>query len=280
MNPAPLRKNHGGYRGETIEIGALVERCAPAAKNWGWVLEDLDVGFRMPVRTLRRRRSGNASRLYVSAGAHGDEPAGPLTVLGLLEEDSWPSNTDLWLCPCLNPSGFPLNRRENAAGIDLNRDYRHFRSPETRAHTQWLARQPDFHCAVCLHEDWEASGFYLYELNLEGRPSHAEAMVRAVAAVCPIESAEVIGGRRARGGIIRPEYHPRQRPQWPEAFYLAQHKTRHSYTLEAPSDYPLEVRTRALRAAMGKLCELIERRVEAAYFMRPLGPMKEASELA
>ena len=31
---------------------------------------------------------------------------------------------------------------------------------------RWLARQPNFDLAVCVHEDWESVGFYLYELNL------------------------------------------------------------------------------------------------------------------
>ena len=60
----------------------------------------------------------------------------------------------------------------------------------------------------------------------------------------------MIDGRPATGGIIRPELDPAKRPQWPEAFYLLQHKTRLSYTLEAPSDFPLPVRVNALVAAV------------------------------
>ena len=64
-----------------------------------------------------------------------------------------PIDAALWLCPCLNPTGFPLNRRENAEGIDLNRDYRHLQSAEVRAHIDWLGRQPFFDLTLCLHED-------------------------------------------------------------------------------------------------------------------------------
>ncbi len=112
---------------------------------------------------------------------HGDEPAGPLAVLRLLQEDDWPGDAAIWLCPCLNPTGFPLNRRENASGIDLNRDYRHLQSAEVRAHVAWLERQPRFDLALCLHEDWESNGFYLYELNPENRPSFAEKILEAAA---------------------------------------------------------------------------------------------------
>ena len=55
-----------------------------------------------------------------------------------------------------------------------------------------------------------------------------------------------IEGREAQSGIIRPLLDPATRPLWPEAFWLLQHKTRLSYTLEAPSDFPLQTRVNAL----------------------------------
>ena len=102
-----------------------------------------------------------------------------------------------------------------------------------------------------LHEDWESHGFYLYEQNPEHRFSLAEPMVEAVARVCPIDPNDIIEGRAAKNGIIRPSIDVRSRPDWPEAFYLIQNKTRLSYTLEAPSDYDLTVRVNALVAAVG-----------------------------
>jgi murein peptide amidase A len=75
-------------------------------------------------------------------------------------------------------------------------------------------------------------------------------MIAAVTPVCLIDHSEIIEGREAHGGIIRPSLDPRTRPLWPEAFWLLQHKTRLSYTLEAPSDFPLEVRVKALVAAV------------------------------
>jgi len=154
------------------------------------------------------------------------------------------------LLPCLNPTGFPLNRRENAEGVDLNRDYRHLQTGEIRAHVAWLEKQPQFDLTLCLHEDWESHGFYVYELNPDHRPSRAEKMIAEVAKVCPIDLSEVIEGRPAQGGIIRPDLDPAKRPQWPEAFYLITNKTRQSYTLEAPSDFPLSMRVAALVAGV------------------------------
>jgi len=81
-------------------------------------------------------------------------------------------------------------------------------------------------------------------------------MVAAVADVCPIDRSEIIEGRAAQNGIIRPSVDPRSRPQWPEAFYLLTHKTRLSYTLEAPSDFPLSVRVAAVVRAVRTAIEI------------------------
>jgi hypothetical protein len=87
----------------------------------------------------------------------------------------------------------------------------------------------------------------------------AEAMVARIGEVCPIDPSEIIEGRPAHNGIIRPSVDPRTRPQWPEAFFLLMHKTRLSYTLEAPSDFPLAVRVAALVAAVTTALEAVAR---------------------
>ncbi len=110
---------------------------------------------------------------------------------------------------------------------------------------------------LCLHEDWESNGFYLYELNTGGGPSQAEEVIRRVAQICPIDLAENIEDRSAIGGIIRPSADPRSRPEWPEAFWLLTHKTRHSYTLEAPSDYPMQTRVAALATGVRTIVEAL-----------------------
>jgi protein MpaA len=238
-----LGQNIGGYHGETIDIQMVLQQIEQAAAGKNWVR---DVDF----LALRRPNSAARVHVYISTGIHGDEPAGPLAALRLLQEDLWPSDAAIWLCPCLNPTGFPLNRRESAAGIDLNRDYRHLQSPEVRAHVDWLQRQPRFDVTLCLHEDWESNGFYLYELNPDSRPSFAEKILETVAKVCPVDTSPMIEGWPAQNGVIRPNINPAERPQWPEAVCLITNKTRLSYTMEAPSDFPLPVRVAALAAAV------------------------------
>jgi len=61
---------------------------------------------------------------------------------------------------------------------------------------------------------------------------------------------EIIEGRPAKNGIVRPNILPQERPDWPEALYLISHKSRQGYTLEASSDFPLQTRVNALVAGV------------------------------
>lgn len=243
-----LGRNVGGYGGERIDIEVVAREIETAARSHGWSVDALAVEGAPPLLALRRVRSDASRSVYLSAGVHGDEPAGPLAVRQLLQEDVWPENASVWVCPCLNPSGFAQNRRANAQGLDLNRDYRHLASPEVRAHVAWLRSQPRFDLTICLHEDWEAHGFYVYELHAPTEPACAPRVIRAVETVAPVDRSPEIDGRPARDGMIFPSLDLEARAQWPEALYLFRHHTTCALTLEAPSDFPLSLRVAALVA--------------------------------
>lgn len=254
-------KNLGAYFGETIDIRAVLPHVEVAAQEHGWSAESFGHQGEFNLMALHRRSAGNSSfskRIYLSSGIHGDEPAGPLAGLRLLQENNWPEDFELFFCPCLNPTGLLLNKRENADNIDLNRDYRNPQATETRAHIAWLERQSPFDLYLCLHEDWESHGFYVYEQNPDNRPSLAGNIVSAVSKVCPIDLSETIEGREAHDGIIRPNLDPKARPQWAEAFYLIVNKSRLGYTLEAPSDFPLETRVNALVSGVNAALSLFK----------------------
>ena len=138
-----------GYRGEPIEIQRVLEKVKELAERNGWrrdLASSAHESVTQGVELLAYHRLSKPSlhRVYLSTGIHGDEPAGPIAALQLLKENTWPHGVDIFLCPCLNLTGFPLNRRENAKGIDLNRDYRDAQSDEIRSHIEWLKRKPSF----------------------------------------------------------------------------------------------------------------------------------------
>ena len=113
-----LGKNHGGYFGETIDIRAVLRDLQAAAQAHGWRCESFHQTDGLELLALHRSVAQPAGRVYLSAGIHGDEPAGPLALRQLLQADAWPARLELHLCPCLNPAGFVRNSRENAAGRD------------------------------------------------------------------------------------------------------------------------------------------------------------------
>lgn len=51
---------------------------------------------------------------------HGDEPQGAPLIRAYLKNNP---NTKLLMIPCLNKSGMELNKRTNANGVDLNRNF-------------------------------------------------------------------------------------------------------------------------------------------------------------
>lgn len=243
-----------------LDPAEFIPRFDTAARRAGFKVQTYGGINGHSLNAYTRRTPGVRPRIYLSAGMHGDEPAPPLALLRLLEEGSFDRRCTWFLCPILNPTGFSLRTRENFGRVDLNRDYKSLLAAEVLAHVAWLRLQPRFDLVICAHEDWEAQGFYLYELNLAHRPSLAPAMLAAAAALGPIESASIIDGREsAEPGIIRPVSDPLLRDTWPEALYLAYQHSTLNYTLETASAQPLEQRIATqravLRAAIAALLE-------------------------
>lgn len=226
-------------------------RFAKATRDRGFLSEPFAEIGGVTLSAYTKRTPGVRPRIYLSSGIHGDEPAAPLALLSLLEAGFFDDRATWFLCPLLNPTGFVRFTRENADGLDLNRDYLDLRSAEVTGHVHWLRRQPTFDAVFCLHEDWEAQGFYLYELNTSSLPSLADSMIAAARLHMPIESSSVIDGREACApGIIRPVSDPLLRETWPEAIYLRDKHCRLNYTLETPSMLPPEKRIVTLTAAV------------------------------
>lgn len=229
---------------------AFASRIEEAAQKAGLRSEPFGRSGGVPLLSLSRRTPGIRPRIYLSAGVHGDEPAPPLALLSLVESGFFDSRATWFVCPMINPRGLAAGTRENPEGVDLNRDYRHLESPEVKAHVHWLRTQPNFDITLCLHEDWESKGFYLYEVNPKNRPSLASRAISAASAHCPIDLSPEIDGRPAAGGIIRPNANPLERERWPEAIYLIANHTTLSYTLESPSSLALDQRVKALVSAV------------------------------
>ena len=71
----------------------------------------------------------------------------------------------------------------------------------------------------------------------------------------------MIEERAAKNGVIRRDIDPQSRPQWSESLYLLTHKTRLSYTLEAPSDFALPLRVAALVIGVNTAIEVFREQI-------------------
>lgn len=172
----------------------------------------------------------NAPLFYVSAGIHGDEPAGVECATRLIEQVTTENTLSdypfqfhryNWLIsPCDNPYGYVHNCRENTEGLDLNRM---FESPnmcsetafiaETLLHSQCEQTQNSFlkkdtmenfkiRLALDLHEDKDSDGFYLWERRASEHPSVGDAVVNDVAEICAINRTPIIEDHLNENGVL------------------------------------------------------------------------------
>ena len=245
-----------------------VRELEAAAREGGWTIRYLSstpAGTRpwLERPALKRNVAKPPPRFYLSAGIHGDEVAGPLAVLAMLRDPDFFAWVDATVFPMLNPEGLARVTRGNYAGIDLNRDYRGARSSEIRGHLAVLPKLGRYDAAMMLHEDYEATGAYLFELNEGPAPDLGTRIVRALEKHVPIDRRAQIDDFIARDGIILRSDITRlmgpieNRPEWPEAIYLSVHHTQVCYTTETPMLQPLGKRVAAQVAAVRTVIEAL-----------------------
>jgi protein MpaA len=75
-----------------------------------------------PIRAIERGDPAAPRRLLVFGLIHGNEPAGR-AVARRLASTPPPPGLDVWVVEDLNPDGFAAGTRQNARGVDLNRNF-------------------------------------------------------------------------------------------------------------------------------------------------------------
>ena len=104
---------------------------SPAEPGWfnkfGEVPLNTDIEFGRSVQgvplTFYRRQSGSdGARVLVIGCIHGDEFVGN-RVVDILRDIPLEGNIDLWMVRSMNPDGQQLRTRQNANGVDLNRNF-------------------------------------------------------------------------------------------------------------------------------------------------------------
>jgi len=234
----------------SFDVYSYLDDFHSAAVASGFTREVLAsvAGYEIPAYTKRKE---NCKRAYLSSGCHGDEPSGPHAILEMVKEGFFEDNLEWSICPILNPTGMAAGTRENAQGVDLNRDYLNKETDEVRGHISWLERQQVPDIFLSLHEDWESTGFYLYEIQKNVCQSSAKVILDTTSTVIPTEPNLTIDDHKVREpGWIFHQPEADFPDQWPEAIFMAERGTKVSYTLETPSSRALEERIKCHKAAV------------------------------
>ena len=183
---------------------------------------------------------------YISAAIHGDEPASSEALITWAEKNVRSlAKLPVLLFPALNPWGLINNTRTDADGLDLNRLFHRDDHPVIAAVKRVVAPH-QFALALMLHEDYDAEGFYVYEVKRD-LPFWGEALLKVVSRVIPIDPRKKIDGRTARAGVIRRRFQLALflKMGYPEAIWLHEFHARRSLTVETPSEFAFAQRVRA-----------------------------------
>ena len=248
---------------EKNDYATLKRRFETACDAEGLARSRIEVGPNRPGLAVVDIAGAHTKRLLLTAGIHGDEPAGVEAVLRFLENEGWERfpAVALTVLPCLNPEGYTGGTRENADGVDINRSFHGEGTPESRAIKRFL-EGARFDCFYDLHEDVDQTGFYLYEMA-EG-DFWGEEVVEAVGREGPIALDAEIEDMPASGGIIRPggrdrglDEIMRERTDWPMVFHLYQNGVRRGITAETPVKLPFEQRVQMHLAGLDAILNLL-----------------------
>lgn len=202
---------------------------------------------------------GNGKRVLISAGIHGDEPAGVETVCSFIEKKLYQKFLQDWeitIVPCINPFGYENGTRNNHEGVDLNRKFKSSPPPQEVALARSLFQSP-FDLTLELHEDVDSSGFYFFISSGSSLPSgRVLELLNKVVTVMPINMDSEIDGIPAKGGVIERVGIDKTMDWWPMAFYSLSKGTRSCLTLETATRFPMEVRVQAHLKAIVTALEL------------------------
>jgi protein MpaA len=184
--------------------------------------------------------------VYLSTGIHGDEAGAVSGLLQWAEKNmDLLSSLPLLIYPCLNPWGLENNSRLNAQRVDLNRVWDGSATPLI---AKIMQRIEDYHfrITICLHEDYDGHGIYLYAPGGSQKVrKKADHILSAAEVSIPRDSRRKIEGRKCTNGMIFPR--PSKPPEEgvPEALFLYKNCGRVNYTLETPSEWSIQTRATA-----------------------------------
>ena len=247
------------------DYGRLAADWERLANEKGWQVKRLG---KWPILKIQLKNNGRRC-ILLTAGLHGEEPAGAYALLEFLRKVEPDFSLDVF--PCLNPWGFMNGKRKNREGLDLNREFsRKNAAEEVRLLKAELGQ---YFLAADLHEvDYKEAvpgftkadnpkEFYLYE----NCPDHSLRAARQIinginVPVCLWKT--IYGDINSKGVVWYPE--GRTGPIYKNAGtfdeYLLRCHTVQALTVETPTCWPLKMRVRAHMRALELMFQAISSR--------------------
>jgi hypothetical protein len=193
--------------------------------QYGLVIED---GRPFPLLGLR---SPGENPVTITAGFHGDEKAGPLTLLehcAEIVDYAVARGVALRIYPCINPSGFEAHTRYNIGGERPNNDFLRYETApgvwcgelrtgqpfnriapatdgipkETAALARELDAAPEPVAALDLHQDNFIHGALFYAYTF-GNPAVYRPMLARSGALIPILTSSIVDSGHEPGSDVR-----------------------------------------------------------------------------
>lgn len=189
-------------------------------------------------RLLLGKPASSKPNILLTAGVHGDEPAGVEAILQFLERDLTDilNRFHILVLPCVNPSGYANNTRENIKGEDINRAFKNEVPESTLVKQQLTGRR--FDIFLDMHEDYDATGTYFYEGHCDKKwltPSIAQQAKK----IGPLDGIVDDNDIPIAEGVLQVD------PGWAErgfTSYVYAHHTNHAIITETSSNWPMLMR--------------------------------------
>ena len=139
---ALAHRTHGDFRRATMRrYRRLLERGADASATRARVVLGRSVRGRM-IDAVRSGDAGAPRKVLVFGSIHGNETAGS-AIARRLERRPPPRGAELWVVRDINPDGTARRTRQNARGVDLNRNFpRRWRQIGGPGHPEYSGRGP------------------------------------------------------------------------------------------------------------------------------------------
>jgi len=226
---------------------------------------------RYPLYQIQR---GRGKKVLISAGVHGDEPAGVHAILRFLKEEiqKYEDRFAFTIFPCVNPYGFVKSTKRNAQDLNINRQFKTGSAAEEVNLIMAQLEKDGYEFTMDLHEtgpdsfmdpdepsEEHPSEFYLWETCEDKELRVGHEIVKNIEKMgLPVCKWPTIYDDINNGGVIwYPENCGTAIYAAGTTFeaYLHTHHTKQAFTIETPSGWKLKDRILAHIVSLRKVLE-------------------------